>query len=290
MSGSAGIASAAGERGGGAAAATGTAGRLPAFHVGRPGHVAVIERARTVVIEAAGGAGKSTLLAELARTTGRHLALLACQPRDREPEVLVADLAMAVAASGLTLDAPTGSAEHGLDEIAAAFGAAPAGAVLALDDAHLLSDAAAALVARLRDDLPARTTLVVLACRLPFALGGTAPWARTSSSATPTGHSTRPTSPRSASASASRSARRTRRRSRRATEGWAAAAVLAVARLARRSDPSAELARFAGRGDIFRPLVDAALARLEPDARRVRSTSRPMRPVTRAPRLPSRSR
>lgn len=133
-----------------------------------------VPEARLVLVAAPAGFGKSTLLADWLRASDARAAWLALDARDDEPARLARALAAAAARlagsahdDGLVDPTQPFDPELALAAVLAAVGLAaeraPAGgAVLVLDDYHLVGDPAAhRLVAELVDRLPPRARLAI---------------------------------------------------------------------------------------------------------------------------------
>lgn len=227
-----------------------------------------VDGARVAIVEAAGGAGKSTLLAEIRRHSARHVVTVACQPGDADPDVFAATLASAAVASGLPLGTEVlrGSPPEVVAGVAGTLGRVEGGYLVAVDDAQFLSGDSAGLVVPLASGRTGGSTLVVAARHLPGALAGL----RRSADVTLTDRDLAFTASdvqdlcllEGVDLDADATERLVA-----ATGGSAAALVLAIARIAVSADPAAEVAHMAAGGELFRPLVESALGRLDPSAR-----------------------
>jgi ATP/maltotriose-dependent transcriptional regulator MalT/DNA-binding SARP family transcriptional activator len=225
--------------------------------------LARIEAAPITTVEAAGGAGKSTLMIELGRTTDRHVVHVACTESDASADVFATTVLQAVDRSGLQVVEATGS--DFVHAALAAFAACPTGVLIGIDDTHHLGDDAAARIVQLAERLRPTDGVVVLARRLPPVLAErmrTALHVDDSDLAFDL-----ETVNDVCAAYGLRIGAAAMTRLLNATGGWAAAATLAIARLARTHDPETELTRLLAHPDVFRPLVDAALAVLSGPAR-----------------------
>jgi DNA-binding SARP family transcriptional activator len=245
---------------------------LPRHHLARPRLVAALRDARVAVVVAGGGYGKTTLAVELARELGIAWALVRLDPGDDDPAALVRRVRDALLTAGLSdaADALEGSDEPpaALDQLTQALARRSDPVLLVLDEIANAGAEGGRLVARLAVDISDHGSRLVLVGRaLPPSLTGVATSSETATlGQRDLGFTVEETAELLARVGAWRDAV-SAERVRRVTGGWPVATGLAVARLERAADPSAELDRLDADAGLLVGLVDAPLAELAEDVR-----------------------
>jgi DNA-binding SARP family transcriptional activator len=247
--------------------------QLPSHHVPRPRLITLLEEARVGLVEAGAGYGKSSLAEELAAHLGATPIVVVFEPRDEAVGLFAARLAGGLRGAGLApaaeaIVAPDAEPADAVEAFLAALRLQAAPVLLVLDDAHHCSGDAARHLVRLTAGVPAPHRAVVLARALPRGAadlrrvpGAVALDGRDLSLTAPevgellrAGHGVE-LSPRDAAWLT------------QATGGWAAAVVLASARLARSADIAADVEAIAAQPTVLAYLLQELLAELDEKVR-----------------------
>jgi ATP/maltotriose-dependent transcriptional regulator MalT/DNA-binding SARP family transcriptional activator len=244
------------------------ASTLPRYHVLRPRLISRLQDARVAVVEAGGGYGKTTLAAELAHAVDAVAVRAQLGADDGAPDRLVARVLRAIRRSGLSalaaLLGTTDSPSDWVDDLLDSLTGFSDPVLLLVDDAHVLSTAAATLCARIATDLPDPHRLAFLGRAVPSELKR-APGAVVLQNA-----DLAFTAEETALLCASLGVdvgEHDSKALQQATGGWAAALVLAGEQLTRAADPGAEVQAIAAQPRLLSYLVREELARLPPEAR-----------------------
>ncbi|HEY7179487.1 MAG TPA: BTAD domain-containing putative transcriptional regulator [Gaiella sp.] len=243
---------------------------LPRHHVPRPRLAAELARGRLGAIVAGGGYGKTTLAIEYADHRGIAWALARLEPGDELPDALLARIRASLRRAGLSdaadaLDPDGGSPDELLDRLLGVLAESEDAILLVLDEIGRVGGGAGDLVARLLDELPGDSELLLVGRSLPTALEP----ALSEPSVVRLGQTELAFTAEETGAVLERGGASVdagwAARVRRVTQGWPIAVQLAAERLARADDAELELERLESTPSILSDLVEESLGALAPE-------------------------